>query len=203
MRRNLRLIRLLVWAAGTVVVAFFLMLGFWQLFQEIPSYTIQNISTRILKGGSPIGFRLAYFGTILLVTGQFYTLRRATNHMSQSRIGSRRSWLRAHCYLNIAGTILLLTHSGFPLSFRYANPFPYLRPTWGLIGLAGVQGFAAWLVLVTLISGVVGERLLTSALASSLFRHWLKSHILLTCLLFVFGMIHLFIVLWLKYVSAG
>ena len=203
MRPNPRLIGLSVWAAGAFVVVFFLVLGFSQLFQEIPSYTVGDFSAMILKGGSPVGFKLAYFGTALLVIGQFYTLRKATRHVSQSRFGSRRSWLRAHCYLDIAGTILLLIHSGFPLSFRHANPFAYLRPTWGLIGLAGVQGFAAWLVLIMLISGLVGEQLRASPVRSWLLRPWFKTHILLTCLLFLCGITHLLIVLWLKYVTAG
>lgn len=203
MRPNPRLIGVLVWAAGTFVVAFFLVVGISQLFREIPSYTIEDFSANILKGGSPIGFKLAYFGTILLVTGQFYTLRKAVTGLPHSRVGSRRSWLRAHCYLDVAGALLLLMHSGFPLSFRYANPFPYLRLNWGLIGLVGTQGFAAWLVLVTTISGLVGEQLRRSALGSCLLRPWLRTHILLTCLLFVFGIIHLIIVFWLKYVSAG
>jgi len=203
MRRNSPPIRILVWAAGALLVAFFLVLGFWQLFREIPSYTIENFSAKILKGGSPIGYKLAYVGTILLVTGQLYTLRKGMTRVPRGRVGSRRSWLRAHCYLDMAGALLLLMHSGFPLSFRYANPFPYLRPNWGLIGLAGVQGFAAWLVLVTMISGLVGEQLRTSAFGSYLFRLWLKTHILLTCLLFVLGITHLLIVVWFKYVSAG
>lgn len=201
-RHNPRPIRILVWAAGTLLVAFFLVVGFWQLFQEIPSYTVENFSAKILKGGSPIGYKLAYFGTILLVTGQLYTLRKGMTRVPHSRVGSRTSWLRAHCYLDMAGALLLLMHSGFPLSFRYANPFPYLRPNWGLIGLVGIQGFAAWLVLVTMISGLVGEQLRTNALGNRLLRPWLSTHILLTCLLFVFGIIHLFIVLWLKYVAA-
>ena len=203
MRLNRRRIGLLVWSTGTLVVALFLMLGFSQLFQEIPSYTIENLSAKILKGGSPVGFKLAYFGTVLLVAGQFYTLRKAMTQVRDSRVGSRRTWLRAHCYVDIAGAALLLVHSGFPLDFRYANPFPYLRPSWGLVGLTGVQGFAAWLILLTLISGLIGEQLRPRALGRRILRSWLKTHILLTCLLFVFGSIHLFIVLWLKYVSAG
>lgn len=202
-RLSLRLIGLLAWGAGTLAVVFFLVLGSWQLFREIPAYTIEDLSAKILKGGSPIGFKLAYFGTALLVTGQFYTLRKTMAQVRHSRIGSRKSWLRTHCCLDMVGSVLLLTHSGFPLSFRYANPFPYLRPSWGFVGFAGVQGFAVWLVLVTLVSGLVGEQLRTSVIKSRLLRPWLKAHILLTCLLFVFGMTHLIIVLWLKYVSAG
>ena len=105
--------------------------------------------------------------------------------------------------MDITGTILLLTHSGFPLGFRYANPVPNLRPTWGIIGLAGVQGSAAWAVPLTLVSGIVGAQLRVSGLGGRLLMPWLKIHILLTRLLFVFGIIHLFIVLWLKYVSVG
>jgi len=195
--------RLLAWAIGTLTVAFFLILGFWQLLHSIPTYTIEDIDFKMLKGGSPVGFKLAYFGTFLLVMGQLYTLRKATAGVSQARIGRRRSWLQAHCYLDVGGVTLVLIHSGFPLSFRYANPFPYLRPTWGFIGLTGVQGFATWLVLVTVISGIVGEGLRASPSRSRLLRPWLKIHVLLTCLLFVFGIIHLFIVLWLKYVSAA
>lgn len=203
MRLNLRLIGPLAWAAGTLAVAFFLALGSSLLFQEIPAYTIEDLSAKVLKGGSPIGFKLAYFGTALLVAGQFYSLRKTMTRIRQARIESRKSWLRAHCYLDLVGGVLLLMHSGFPLSFRYANPFPYLRPSWGLVGLAGVQGFAAWLILLTLVSGFVGEQLRTSSSVSRFLRPWLKTHILLTCLLFVFGTIHLIIVLWLKYVSAG
>lgn len=199
----MQLIRQLAWAAGTLVVAFFLASGFSQLSQEIPAYTIQDLSAKVLKGGSPIGFKLAYFGTVLLLVGQFYSLRKTMTQIRRTRLGSRKSWLRAHCYLDLVGSVLLLTHSGFPLSFRYANPFPYLRPSWGLVGLAGVQGFAAWLILLTLVSGFVGEQLRRSASLSRFLRPWLKTHILLTCLLFVFGTIHLIIVLWLRYVSAG
>ena len=203
MRLNLRLIRPLVWTAGALSVAFFLALGSSQLLQEIPAYTIEDLSAKVLKGGSPIGFKLAYFGTALLFAGQFYSLRKTMTPIRQTRVGSRKSWLRAHCYLDIMGSALLLIHSGFPFSFRYANPVPYLRPSWGLIGLAGLQGFAAWLILLTLASGFVGEKLRTSPSLSRFLGPWLKTHILLTCLLFVFGTIHLIIVLWLKYVSAG
>jgi len=203
MRLNLQLMSPLAWAAGTLAVAFFLALGSLQLLQEIPAYTIEDLSAKVLKGGSPIGFKLAYFGTALLVAGQFYSLRKTMTPIRQTRIGSRKSWLRAHCFLDIMGSALLLVHSGFPFSFRYANPVPYLRPSWGLIGLAGLQGFAAWLILLTLVSGFVGEKLRTSPSLSRFLRPWLNTHILLTCLLFVFGIVHLIIVLWLKYVSAG
>lgn len=192
-----------VWTVGTLTVTFLLSLGFPQVFQEIPSYAIEDLTMRILKGGSPIGFKLAYFGTLLLVAGQFYTLRKAMRRVPRIGIGSRSAWLRGHCCLDIAGTILLMIHSGFPLSFRYANPFPYIKPTWGIVGLAGVQGFAAWVVLAVLISGLLGEQLRRNPLRLHLIKPWLKIHIVLTCLLFVFGIIHLFIVLWFKYVSAG
>lgn len=198
-----RHIGLLVWAAGTAVVVFFLALGFRQLFQEIPSYTVEDFSAKILKGSSPVGFKLAYFGTALLVAGQFYTLGKTAAEALKAGIGSRTGWLRVHCYFDVAGSILLLLHSGFPLGFRYANPFPYLRLSWGIIGLAGIQGLAAWLVLVILLSGLLGQQLCANTSRHRLLTPWFKTHILLTCLLFVCGTTHLYIVLWLKYVSAG
>ncbi len=203
-RGDRTLARVLGWLVGTALVMFFLLLGFWQSLAEIPSYAIGEFSARILKGGSPIGFKLAYLGTILLVVGQTYTLRKAVMMNPLRRgIGSGRSWLGAHCCLDIVGSVLLLIHSGFPLSFKYANPIGYLRPSWGLIGLAGIQGFAAWLVLVTLVSGLVGEQLRVSVGRGGLLRPWLRVHIVLTCLLFFCGIFHLYIVLWLKYLSAG
>lgn len=109
-----------------------------------------------------------------------------------------------HCFIDIVAATLILLHSGFPLSFTYADAFRYIHPSLGYKGLVGVQGLAAWLVLVSIVSGFFG-RYLFARLDIGMrrwFRHWRRVHITISSLLYITAMIHLIIVVWFKYVSA-
>jgi len=71
--------------------------------------------------------------------------------------------------------------------------------------LVGVQGFAACFVPVLAGSGMFG-RYLYGRLAiplMPLFRSWLTTHIALTGILYVSGVMHLIIAVGLRYVSAA
>ena len=173
-------------------VAYFLYVG-------LPAFLIptQITSTVLgLKGGGGLGYKLGFAGVVMLLAAQLYI----------ARIGSgRRELLDMHCYLSTAGGALILIHSGFPFSFTYGDFFAHIHLGLGVEGLVGVQGLAAWLVLVLMISGLFG-RYLYSRIALGwrrIFRRWLIIHVALSGSLYVAGLLHLLIAVQIGYVSAA
>ena len=152
-----------------------------------------------------MGYKLAYMGAILLVVSQLYSIR--------MRIGIRRGgmgaisapeWLKMHSYTGVAGAILILLHSGFPLAFTYARFWEHLYPGLGLLGLIGAHSLAAWLTVIVAVSGVLGLWLhgRSAGVIHSSFRYWLRVHVALSGALYVSGTIHLLIAVLLKHTAA-
>ena len=191
-------VRILVLTPLLGLVIYFLLLGFPALLTPY-SPTLYGLG---LKGGGWLGYRLGFIGTVMLLISQLYSFK--IFRLGSSNIPSK-AWLDMHCYLGTAGSILILIHSGFPYSFTYANPFDHIYLGLGFRGLVGVQGLAAWLVLILAISGIFGKYLY-SRLATPIrrmFRPWLLLHVGLTGALYITGVIHLYIVISLKHISAA
>ena len=186
------------------LIIFFLIVAFPVFFTRLPVTALLNLAPSLLKGGSPIGFKLAYMGVVMLVVAQTYSLRIRAISTRRLRAGPVSEWLNMHCYLTVAGASLILIHSGFPFAFTFANPFNYIYLGWGIIGLVGVQGLAAWLTLLLLFSGIFGKYLYgqLGAGVRKLFRRWLTFHVTITGALYTTGVIHLIITVWLKHTSA-
>lgn len=183
---------------------FLLIWGLPSFFTRIPSISLSQINARILKGGSSLGYKLGFIGTALLIAAQLYSFRKRLHFKIGSRIGTVAKWLTTHCYINIVAPILILIHSGFPFSFTYANFFRYIRLDWGVKGLVGFEGLAAWLVLISTFSGFFG-RYFYGRIDFQLkgwFRHWRIFHITVSGMLYISGMIHLIVAVWFKYISA-
>ncbi|MEM1948745.1 MAG: hypothetical protein QXY84_05310 [Candidatus Caldarchaeum sp.] len=169
------------------IVVYFLVSGFG------PLLTSPRISLDVLdwKGGGWAGYRLGYAGTVMLVIAQAYLFR--------PRILNKLILLNMHCYLTTAGGTLILLHSGFPYSFTYWNFHERIYPSLGVYGLVGMQGLAAWMVLLLIASGFYGRYLYGKTRA---FKKWHLFHSVFSAVLYVAGVIHLMLVVTLKHVSA-
>lgn len=200
MERRIALLLILVLISLTT---FFLIWSIPGLFIAIPPYTIGTITARDLKGGSPIGYKLAFVGTLLLIVGQLYSLRKRVRSRWVRRFGRRRRWLTRHCQTDLVATTLILIHSGFPHSFIYANPFEHMRLTLDPRGLVGVAGLATWLVLASAVSGVFGRYLYrrSGARGRGWFSRWRKVHLVLSGSMYVTGTLHLLITVWFKFIT--
>jgi len=161
------------------------------------------ISSLSLKGGPWLGYKLGYVGTVLMIVSQTYSLIKART-FRRTGLGSRRAWLRIHCFLDLLGPSLILIHAGFPYDFRYADPFRYASMVGqGFVGLVAVAGLAAWLVLTCVASGFFGRYLYREVGVRTRiwFRAWRPMHLFLSGLLYLTGMIHLALVVWFKFIS--
>jgi len=185
--------------------SFFLLWDYPKLFLKVPSYTASTFTLRLLKGGAPIGYKLGYLGAVIIVASQFYSIQKRLHPKYTRRLGGRRFWLRIHCLVDVFAIVMVSIHAGFPFSFTYADPFRHIRPLWGVKGWVGVSGLATWFLLATLVSGLYG-RYLHSRLDTEMvrwFRSWRLLHIVISTLLYTTGMLHLYISVWLKYISAA
>jgi len=172
------------------LILFFLILGAPALFTS--SYIILNPYT--FKGGGSLGYKFGYVGSLILLLSMLYSFKISSRN--------KRKWLNLHCNLSIVGSILILIHSGFPFSFTFFNPFEHIKLGLGFEGLVGVQGLATWFTLFVLISGIFGKYLYSKFLLSKIFKAWLDFHVTLTGGLYVTGLFHLIISVYLKHTSA-
>ncbi|MFQ5710429.1 MAG: hypothetical protein ACE5GD_01480 [Candidatus Geothermarchaeales archaeon] len=186
------------------LASLFMMWGFPTFLVGVPPYTLESLTAKEFKGASPLGYKLGYIGTLLMIVAQIYSLRKRTPSKSAKTLGGVRRWLQMHCAADLVAPTLVLIHSGFPYAFKYMNPFRHINPAWGLRGLIGVAGLAAWLTLVSTLSGFFGRHLYArlDPRARVWFKHWRRVHIALSASLYVTGILHLVIVVWLKIVSA-
>ena len=155
-----------------------------------------------IRGGGWIGYRLGFVGALLMLIAQTYSLKPLLT--ARSRI-SPEALLDIHCYLTLAGGLLILIHSGFPVPALTVQPFDHIHLGRGLEGLVGVQWLAAWLVIFLMASGTYGKYLYKRRPPKGLLkplRKWLVFHIALSGALYVTGMIHLVLVLVIKHVPA-
>lgn len=169
----------------------------------IPPQVFKQITAETLKADSPLGYKLGYVGSALLIAAQAYTLRIRTGISIKTMHGEISRWLTVHCYLSLTGAVMILIHSGFPLSFTYANVFRYFHPGLGVMGLMGSQGLVAWLTLALAISGFFG-RYLYRKLQPELrpwFRSWLYFHFALSGGLYVSGISHFILAVFLRHVT--
>jgi len=159
---------------------------------------------RGLKGGSWLGYRLGYYGTLIMATSMFYSIVKRLDPKYKQMLGGSRLWLQIHIILAIGGSIAVLVHAGLPFSFRYYDPFKYIRLfRGGAAGLVGFAGLATWFIPLTLLSGFIG-RYLYKRMDVGLrrwFRYWHTLHIVLTAFLYSTGVTHLMVVVWLRFIT--
>jgi len=159
---------------------------------------------RGLNGGSWLGYRLGYYGTLLLVISMGYSVVKRLSPSQARRVGGNRLWLSIHIWLAIIGSFMVLVHAGFPFDFRYYNPFKYVRLAGGgVAGLVGFAGLATLIIPFALASGFIGRYLFKRAEGEIkvVFRYWHVLHIILTGALYVTGVIHLILVVWFRFVT--
>ena len=159
---------------------------------------------RGLNGGSWLGYRLGYYGTLLLVISMGYSVVKRLSPSQARRVGGNRLWLSIHIWLAIIGSFMVLVHAGFPFDFRYYNPFKYVRLAGGgVAGLVGFAGLATLIIPFALASGFIGRYLFKRAEGEIkvVFRYWHVLHIILTGALYVNGVIHLILVVWFRFVT--
>lgn len=159
---------------------------------------------RRLSGGSWLGYRLSYYGTLLLVSSMFYSVVKRLDPKHSRTLGGNRLWLQIHIILAVTGSLLILIHAGLPFSFRYYDPFRYIRLLrGGAAGLVGFAGLATWFIPLALLSGFIG-RYLYKRMGTDLkqwFRYWHSLHIIITAGLYITGIIHLVVIVWLKFIT--
>ena len=159
---------------------------------------------RSLKGGSWLGYRLGYYGTLLLVISMSYSVVKRLNPNQTKKFGGNRFWLSVHIWLAIIGSLMVLVHAGFPFDFRYYDPFKYVRlASGGVAGLVGFAGLATLIIPFALGSGFIGRYLFkrTEGGVKAVFRYWHVLHIILTGALYVTGVIHLILIVWFRFVT--
>lgn len=203
--------RILRKISGVIVIAllgfvvFLLTIGTPVFLIRIPTSALLDVTASSIKGGSPLGYKLAYMGAILLVVSQFYSIRmRIGIHRGGLRAIPAPEWLKMHSYTGAAGAILIQIHSGFPLAFTYSRFWEHLYPGLGLVGLIGAHSLAAWLTLIVAASGILGLWLHQRSrdLFGSSFKYWLRIHVALSGALYVAGTTHLLIAVLLKHTAA-
>lgn len=172
------------------VIAYFMAVGAEYLIER----TAASFRVHDLKGGGWLGYRFGYAGTLMLLSAQTYLFRPG--------LLNKLTWLSVHCYLTVAGGALILLHSGFPFSFMYWNPIPRVYPELGFYGLVGLQGSAAWLVLVLMASGIFGRYIYGRVKWARTFKQWHSIHSVFSGLLYVAGLVHLLLAVYLKHQTA-
>lgn len=159
---------------------------------------------RSLKGGSWLGYRMGYYGTLLMVASMFYSVVKRLGPRYGRMLGGSRLWLQIHILLAIAGSLMVLIHAGLPFSFKYYDPFKYIRlAQGGAAGLVGFAGLATLIIPLALVSGFIGRYLYKRIGVGyrKVFRYWHTAHIMLTGGLYVTGVVHLIVVVWLRFVT--
>lgn len=155
-----------------------------------------------IRGGGWLGYRLGFAGALLLLAAQIYSFKL---HLPKTSKISSKAMLDMHCYLSIAGTLLILIHSGFPMPALTVQPLEHIHLGRGLEGLMGVKWMAAWFALILMASGVYGKYLYGKRPPKEPFkpfRNWLAIHLAVSGALYVTGVVHLIHVLVVKHIPA-
>ncbi|MFQ6134614.1 MAG: hypothetical protein ACE5KU_02215 [Nitrososphaerales archaeon] len=191
------------------VLVFILALMFFIVYFIVAD--ISNILTptpldpfRGWKGGSWLGYRMGYYGTLLMVASMFYSIVKRLEPRYGKMLGGGRRWLQIHIWLAIIGSLMVLIHAGLPFDFRYYDPFKYIRlAQGGAAGLVGFAGLATLIIPFALVSGFIGRYLYKRAGGGvkRAFGYWHTIHIILTGALYVTGVIHLILVVWFRFVT--
>jgi hypothetical protein len=195
----------LAYLLRVLTVAVLLLIVSWLLSQAVPALSspIKPTTPHLdIRGGGWLGYRLGFAGSLLLVLAQIYSFKL---HSILSSKVSPRAFLDMHCYLSIAGALLILVHSGFPVPALAVQPLEHIHPGKGLEGLVGVQWLAMWLVIILVASGVYGKYLYWRRPPTGPFkpfRYWLVFHIAVSGVLYVTGVTHLILVLVIKHITA-
>ena len=139
-------------------------------------------AVRGLRGGSTGGLTLAYFGVLLLVAAQVYTLvKRTGDSVLSKKMGGAKLWLNIHIVLSLAGLIAIALHAGLQYQFRYDRLFNH-----------AYAGLAMWLLLLVTVNGVFGRYIYRRLPAfKRAFRVWKPLHLAMTGTLFLFALIHI------------
>jgi hypothetical protein len=135
-----------------------------------------------LKGGSQFGLALAYAGSLLLLSAQFYTIVKRSAWIGFIKsMGGVRPWLSIHITLSFIGLIAVLIHAGFPYRFTSDNLVDH-----------GLAGLTTWLLIASAASGVFGRYIYKRLPAMKrVFGYWKPSHLFITGLLFFAAIIHM------------
>ena len=135
-----------------------------------------------LKGGTVIGLGLAYAGSLLLLSAQFYTIVKRSAWLGFiKRVGGVRPWLSIHIGLSSVGLFAVLAHAGLPYRFSSSD----------LLG-HGLAGLTTYLLILSAASGVFGRYVYKRLPAMKrTFGYWKPSHLLVTGLLFGAVIIHM------------
>ena len=183
-----------------VIVIYFIIIDIRNILTPIPVNPFRG-----LKGGSWLGYRTGYYGTLLLVASIFYSVIKRLPPRHIQRLGGTRLWLNIHIWLAVSGSILILLHAGFPFEFRYWDPFRYIRLAQGgaVTGLVGFAGLATLIIPFALASGFIGRYLFkrVGGRVRLIFRYWHALHIILTGGLYAAGVVHLILVVWLRFIT--
>ncbi len=156
------------------------------------------------KGGSWLGYRMGYYGTLIIVLSMIYSIIKRLKPKQIINLGGIRLWLHLHISLAITGSIMVLIHAGFPLNFRYYDLFKYIRlAQGGVAGLVGFAGLATLIIPFILLSGFIGNYLFKYARGDvkRVFSYWHAIHIILTAFLYLTGIIHLILVSWYGFIT--
>jgi hypothetical protein len=135
------------------------------------------------KGGTELGLGLAYSGSLLLLSAQFYTIVKRSAWLGFiKRVGGVRPWLSIHIGLSFVGLLAVLAHAGLPYRFNSYNILDH-----------GLAGLTTYLLVASAASGVFGRYVYKRLPAMKrTFGYWKPSHLCITGLLFGATIFHMF-----------
>ncbi|HLK41575.1 MAG TPA: hypothetical protein VKU41_32730 [Polyangiaceae bacterium] len=93
---------------------------------------------RTLNPAGALGHGYGIFGTGLIFTNLLYLVRRRFAKHLSDRFGSMSSWLNAHAFTGLSGSLLVLFHSAFQLRTPIAT---LTSASLGIVVATGIVGF--------------------------------------------------------------
>ena len=109
-----RLAPILTLLALTLLAGILLWRGY-DYYRQGLSTRAEHRDYRLLNPAGLIGHGYGILGTALIAANLLYLVRRRLTHMLPPWIGSMKSWLNAHVFTGLVGSLLIVFHSAFQL----------------------------------------------------------------------------------------
>jgi hypothetical protein len=99
---------------------------------------------RLLNPAGLLGHGYGMVGTALIATNLLYLVRRRFAKHLPAKVGSMKSWLNAHVFTGLSGSLLVLFHSAFQLRTAVAT---VTSVSLGVVVVTGLVGLYLYLLI--------------------------------------------------------